>query len=63
MTAASPHVSTADLQAMGSPAALLYTGKEQLAPCPCSLGSARALLSVPWTHLDILENIYFATAG
>lgn len=47
MTAASPRVSTADLQARGSPAALLYTGREQLVPCPCSLGTARALLPLP----------------
>lgn len=61
MTAASPGVSTADLQAMGSPAALPYTGREQLVLCPGSLGSASPLLPLPWTRLDILENIYFAT--
>lgn len=59
MTAASPRVSTADLQAMDL--LLLFLRREQLAPCLCSLGSARALLPLPWTHLDIMENIYFAT--
>lgn len=53
---ASPRVSTADLQAMGSPAALPYTGREQLVLCPCSWevpGHCFPCLGLIWTDWKI----------